>query len=99
MPVEEMIPVEVLIDELHKVRREIKESEQRRDELEEAIIKANSKQWDMITVQFAATKSGLSVPTIYRFINNGKLKKVEYKGGRKYVSESEIMTLNDKYKG
>lgn len=85
--------VEEIIGQLKELRRVIHEAQERQAELEEKLVSAKDKDWDMISVKKASEKSGLSVATIYRFINTGKLN-VKYKGSIKYVSNSELEKLD-----
>ena len=91
------MPVEELVKLYETERRNIAEAQRRQDDILRQIIAAKDKDWDMITIQKAAIKSGLSVPTLYRWINIGKLQKVEHKGSRVMVSESELKALDDRY--
>lgn len=85
--------VEEIIGQLKELRRVIHEAQERQAALEEELVSAKDKDWDMISVKKASEKSGLSVATIYRFINSGKLK-VKHKGSIKYVSNSELEKLD-----
>lgn len=87
--------VETLIKEYKKESLAIKEAQERQGAILDKIISAKDKAWDLISIQKAAFKSGLSVPTIYRFINMGKLHTV-HKGGRALISESELLAMDDK---
>lgn len=87
--------VEELVKEYKKARAAAVEAQTRQDEILNKIIAAKDKAWDLISIQKAAFKSGLSVPTIYRFINMGKLHTV-HKGGRALISESELLAMDDK---
>lgn len=87
--------VEELVKEYKKARAAAEEAQTRQDEILNKIISAKDKAWDLISIQKAAFKSGLSVPTIYRFINMGKLHTV-HKGGRALISESELLAMDDK---
>lgn len=89
--------VEELLAEYKKQREAAREAMRRQDEILAQIVAANDKEWDMITVQKASLKSGLSVPTIYRYVNAGRLKKVEHKGSRIYVSDTELRAMDDGY--
>ena len=90
------MPIEEIIKELAEQKKIIYSAQKRQEELETALISASEKEWDMVSVSKAAEKSGLSVTTIYRFINRGKLKCV-HKGALKYVSSSELEKLDCKY--
>ena len=92
------MPVEEIIRELNEQKQIIRLAQKRQEELENALISANDKEWDMVSVSKAAEKSGLSVTTIYRFINSGRLK-CTHKGSLKYVSSSELEALDDRYGG
>lgn len=92
------MPVEEIIKELLEQKRIIQSAQKRQSELEQMLISAKDKDWDLVSVTKAAAKSGLSVSTIYRFINNGKLKCI-HKGSLKYVSSSELEALDDRYRG
>ncbi len=87
------MPVEEIIKELSEQKKIIAEAQKKQDQLVSSLISANDKEWDLISVNKAAQKSGLSVTTIYRFINTGKLKCV-HKGSLKYVSNSELEKLD-----
>lgn len=87
------LTVEEIIGQLKELRRVIHEAQERQAALEEELVSAKDKDWDMISVKKASEKSGLSVATIYRFINSGKLK-VKHKGSIKYVSNSELEKLD-----
>ena len=89
------MPVEEIIKELSEQRKIIEQAQARQDVLVHALISANDKEWDLVSVNKASEKSGLSVSTIYRFINSGRLKAV-YKGSLKYVSSAELEKLDDK---
>ena len=88
------MPIEEIIKQLAEVRHIITDAQKRQEELENALIHANDKDWDLISVSKAASKSGLSASTIYRFIQAGKLKCI-HKGSLKYVSSAELEKLND----
>lgn len=93
------MPVEEMIKE-YNLQGQIKEqAEKKQREIFEKIIAAKDKEWDSISVQQAALKSGISAPTIYRWVQNGKLKNVEHKGSLVRVSEKELRELDDKYNG
>lgn len=87
------MPVEEMIKELKEQSKIILEAQKKQNDLMNAIISACDRDWDLISVQKAAKKSGLSVTTIYRFINSGKLKCV-HKGSLKYISNSELEKLD-----
>lgn len=60
------MPVEEMIKE-YNLQGQIKEqAEKKQREIFEKIIAAKDKDWDSISVQQAALKSGISAPTIYR---------------------------------
>lgn len=90
------MPVEEIIREIDEQKKIISDAQKKQDELLKSLISAKDEDWDLVTVQKAAEKSGLSVPTIYRFINSGKLR-CTHKGSRKYVSSRELESLDDKY--
>lgn len=92
------MPVEEIIKELNEQKKIIISAQKKQEELLNALVSAKDTDWDLMTVQKAAEKSGLSVPTIYRFIDSGKLNCV-HKGSRKYVSSRELESIDDKYKG
>lgn len=85
--------VEEIIKELAEQKKIILTAQKRQDELENALISAKEKDWDLISVKKASEKSGLSITTIYRLINSGKLKCV-HKGSLKYVSSKELELLD-----
>ncbi|SEP83719.1 Helix-turn-helix domain-containing protein [Treponema bryantii] len=89
------MPVEEIIKELSEQKRIISDAQKRQEELVQSLISANEKEWDLISVAKASQKSGLSVTTIYRFINSGKLHCV-HKGALKYISSKELENLDDK---
>lgn len=91
------MPVEELVKKYNEEKRVIAEAQKRQDEIIKQILAAKDSEWDMITIQKAAVKSGISIPTIYKWVQNGKLKKIEHKGSRILVSESELKSLDDKY--
>lgn len=90
------MPVEELWAEYNKQRAAALEAMKKQDEILAQIAAAKDKEWDMITVQKAALKSGLSVPTIYRYLKTGRLTKVSHKGTRIYISDAELQALDDK---
>ncbi|MBR3543693.1 MAG: helix-turn-helix domain-containing protein [Treponema sp.] len=90
------MPVEELWAEYNKQRAAELAAIKKQDEILAQIAAAKDKEWDMITVQKAAMKSGLSVPTIYRYLKAGRLTKVSHKGTRIYVSDAELQALDDK---
>jgi len=85
--------VEEIITQLKVLRRVIHEAQEKQAELEDELVSAKDNDWDMISVKKASEKSGLSVATIYRFINTGKLN-VKHKGSIKYISNSELEKLD-----
>lgn len=87
------MPVEEIIKELSEQKKIIADAQKKQNELVEALISANEKEWDLISVNKASQKSGLSVTTIYRLINTKKLHCI-HKGALKYVSSSELEKLN-----
>ena len=87
------MPVEEIIKELAEQKKIIQSAQKRQEELQELLISAKDKDWDLISVSKAVEKSGLSATTIYRFINQGKLRCI-YKGSLKYISNSELEKLN-----
>ena len=89
--------VEELLKQYKHEQHTINLAQKRQDEIIEQILNAKDRQWDMITVRKAAMKSGLSIPTIYRFINTNKLKIVQHKGTSIMVSEKELLDMDDKY--
>lgn len=90
------MPVEEIIKGINTQKKIISEAQKKQDELVKSLISAKDEDWDLVSVRKAAEKSGLSVPTIYRFINSGKLK-CTHKGSRKYVSSRELESLDDRY--
>ena len=88
------MPVEEIIRQIMEQRKIIRDAQARQDELEDALIAAKDKEWDQISVKMASEKSGLSQPTIYRFINEGKLVNITHKGSLKYISNSELEKLD-----
>ena len=88
------MPVEEIIRQIREQRKIIRDAQARQDELEDALIAAKDKEWDQISVRKASEKSGLSQPTIYRLINEGRLVNVTHKGSLKYVSNSELEKLD-----
>lgn len=89
------MPVEEIIKELDEQKRIILAAQKKQSELMDALISANDKEWDYISVSKAAAKSGLSASTIYRFIQSGKLKCI-HKGSLKYVSSNELERLDER---
>lgn len=89
------MPVEEIIKELDEQKRIILAAQKKQSELMDALISANDKEWDYISVSKAASKSGLSASTIYRFIQAGKLKCI-HKGSLKYVSSKELEGLDER---
>ena len=87
------MPVEQIIKEIAQQAKVIESAQQKQNELLATLISANDKDWDMVSVSKASEKSGLSVSTIYRFINSGKLRCI-HKGAIKYVSSSELEALD-----
>lgn len=90
------MPVEEIIKEYNAQRKIIAEAQKKQEELVDALISANDKEWDLVSVSKAAKKANLSPTTIYRFIQQGKIKCV-YKGSLMYVSNRELENLDDKY--
>lgn len=90
------MPVEEIIRKIEEQGRIIAAAQKIQDELLSELKNANGKSWDLVRISDASKKSGLSVATIYRFINNGKLKCV-HKGALKYVSCTELEQLDCKY--
>ncbi len=90
------MPVEEIIKKINEERDIIISAQKRQDELMSALVSASEKEWDLISVAKASAKSGLSVSTIYRFINSGRLRCV-HKGALKYVSSSELESLDCRY--
>lgn len=87
------MPVEEIIKKIEEQILIISNAEKIQRELLEVLKNANSKSWDLVRISEAAKKSGLSVTTIYRLINSGKLK-CFYKGSLKYISSSELEKLD-----
>lgn len=88
------MPVEEIIKQLVEVRNIITDAQKRQIELEDALIHANDKEWDSISVSKAVTKSGLSASTIYRFIQAGKIKCI-HKGSLMFVSSKELEEFDE----
>ena len=61
---------EEIIKEIAQQAKVIESAQQKQNELLATLISANDKDWDMVSVSKASEKSGLSVSTIYRFINS-----------------------------
>lgn len=89
------MPVEEIIKEYNEQKKIIADAQKKQEQLVDALISANDKEWDLITVWKAAQKADLSPSTIYRFIQQGKIKSY-YKGSLMYVSNSELEKLNEK---
>lgn len=89
------MPVEEIIKKIEEQTIIISNAQKVQHELLEELKNANSKSWDLMRISEAAKKSGLSVTTIYRLINSGKLKCV-HKGSLKYISSSELERLDCK---
>lgn len=90
------MPVEEIIKELGEQGRIIDEALKKREELIGQLVEAKDESWDLMSVQKASEKSGLSAAMIYRLINSGKISCV-HKGARKYVSSRQLESLDDKY--
>lgn len=89
------MPVEEIIRKIEEQNLIISNAQKVQHELFEELKNANSQSWDLIRIAEAAKKSGLSVTTIYRLINSKKLRCV-HKGSLKYVSNSELESLDCK---
>lgn len=87
------MPVEEIIKELDEQSRLIESAQKKQKELMNQLISANDKDWDLMSVPKASQKSGLSISTIYRLINSGKLKCV-HKMSVKYISSKELESLD-----
>lgn len=91
------MPVEEIIRQFEEQKRIIADAQKKQDELVQTLCNAGENEWDWISVSRAAEKSGLSVATVYRLINSGKLECI-HKGARKYVRNSELEQLDCGYK-
>lgn len=90
------MPVEEIIKELDEQTKLIESAQKRQKELMNQLISANDKDWDLVSVPKASQKSGLSISTIYRLINSGKIK-CFHKMSVKYISCKELEELNCSY--
>lgn len=90
------MPAEKIIKEYEELKKVISDAQKKQEDLIKSLVSANDREWDLITVSKAAEKSGLSVTTIYRFINSGKIKCV-HKGSLKYISSNELEKLDCKF--
>lgn len=89
------MPVDEIIRKIEEQNLIISNAQKIQHELFEELKNANSQSWDLVRISEASKKSGLSVTTIYRLINSGKLKCV-HKGSLKYISSSELEGLDCK---
>ncbi len=89
------MPVDEIIRKIEEQNLIISNAQKIQHELFEELKNANSQSWDLVRISEASKKSGLSVTTIYRLINSGKLKCV-HKGSLKYISSSELENLDCK---
>jgi IS30 family transposase len=85
--------VEEIVSEILEVKNEVLTAIEKQDRLLKALISAKERDWDLVSVCKASEKSGLSVTTIYRLINSGKLR-CFHKGALKYVSSTELEKLD-----
>lgn len=90
------MPVDEIIRKIEEQNTVISNAQKIQQKLFEELKNANNKNWDLIRISEASKKSGLSVTTIYRLINSGKLKCV-HKGSLKYVSNTELENLDCKH--
>lgn len=90
------MPVEKILDELHKQSSIIASAQKRQDELIEQLQNIGEES-DWITVAMASAITKKSVSTIYRFINEGKFKRTKYFGATIYLSRKELESIDDRY--
>lgn len=93
------MPVEKLLEMYEAERLIILKAQKRQDEIIQQIKDVNDEAFDWISVREAAILTRLSIPTIYRFIDNGKIKRVKHIGSKKYVSRNELCAIDDGYSG
>ena len=89
---------EAIIAEIKKIDRDEQMLRERRMQLVSSLMQADGDDWDWITVRTASSKSGRSVTFLYDRIKEGRLS-VKHHGSLKLVRESEIKSMDDKYKG
>lgn len=87
------MPVEEIIREILEIKNDVLDALEKQDRLLKILVSAKERDWDLMSVCKASKKSGLSVTTIYRLINTGKLR-CFYKGALKYVSSAELEKLD-----
>lgn len=90
------MPLEKLIAEFEKEAEKIRASQARQLKILDQ-IKNIGKDKDWVSVAEAARLAGVSAPTIYRYIDSGRLRKVRHFGAKKFVSLEEIKNWDDGY--
>lgn len=89
-------PIELLLDELDRQNKAIKDATVERERtirsLRDALLSDN----DWISVRRAAERVDISQSKIYERINDGRLS-VRHIGAKKFVRRSEVDAIDDRY--
>lgn len=92
------MPISELIDQYEEQVRAVEDAlAKQRELLRRMKESAATSDSDWVTVKEAAVIAKVSVPTIYRDINTGRLSKVKHYRSKKYVSRTELLAIDDKY--
>ncbi len=92
------MPVEMIIKKIRVQEQIILEAMKVKEGLLEDLENAKKPDYDWVTISEASRYVKISIPTVYKLINDGRLKKIRHVGSKKFISLKEITELNDKPK-
>ena len=88
---------EQIIEQMEKQEEIILQATKEKKKLIEQLKNADSESYDWVSVAEGAKIIKVSLASVYRFINIGKLKKIKHIGSKIFLSKSELMAIDDKY--
>lgn len=94
---EDGMPIDELIREYEEQAKVVDGALARQRDLIRRMRAASEEQSDWVTVKEAASIAKVSIQSIYRDINTGRLSKIKHYRSKKYVSRSELLAIDDKY--
>jgi len=89
--------VEQIIEKMEEHENIIFRAMKEMQKLLEELKNADAEKYDWVSVAEGARILKVSLATVYRFINIGKIQKIKHIGAKIFLSKNELMAIDDKY--
>lgn len=89
--------VEQIIEKMEEQEKIILQAIRENRKLLDDLKNTDSENYDWVSVAEGAKLIKVSLATVYRFVNTGKIQKIKHIGAKIFVSKSELMAIDDRY--